>query len=175
MVQNLGLVNGASGSWTTAPLWSKVDDDLDSPDGTVIVSANNLSTPSNDVYFALTCPSDVDTVTAATLRIRAREQGNSGRSISLFTVWSATSSTDVNTGTMSSTLSNYSSSGSSLSISKATCDSSTLQVRPTTTGSGSAERAEIDGINLDITYSTASSPNVNRLLISRTIPIQSTP
>ena len=128
------------------------------PDAAVITSGNNPSTPSNDVIFNVTCPSDVGTITEASLRIRAREQGNSGRTISFAISWSATAATDFSTGALTSSLANYSSGNKTgLSISKSTCDSSTFKVAPTTSGSGPAEKAEIDSFNLDITYTVAAN------------------
>lgn len=150
--------DNSTGSWITAPLWPSVDDDIDSPDGTVITSGNNPSTPTNDVVFNVTCPSDVGTISEANLRIRAREQGASSRTISFAVSWSATASTDFNTGALTSSLSNYASGNKTgLSISKSTCDSSTFKVAPTTSGSGPAEKAEIDTFNLDITYTVAAN------------------
>ena len=150
--------DNSTGSWTTAPLWSSVDDDIDSPDAAVITSGNNPSTPSNDVIFNVTCPSDVGTITEANLRIRAREQGSSSRSIGFAVSWSATTATNFNTGNLTSSLANYASGNQTgLSISKSTCDSSTFKVAPTTSGSGPAEKAEIDSFNLDITYTVAAN------------------
>jgi hypothetical protein len=161
--------DNATGSWTTTPLWEKVDDDIDSPDATVIVSGNNPATPANDVLFNVTCPADVGTITDANLRIRAREQGNSGRTISFAVSWSATTATNLNTGNLTSSLANYASGNQTgLSISKSTCDSSTLKVAPTTAGSGAAERAEIDAFNLDITY----TPAANQPPLRRSVTLQ---
>lgn len=162
--------DNTTGSWTTTPLWQSVDEDIDSPDAAIITSPNNPGTPSNDVVFDVTCPSDLDTVTEANLRIRAREQGNSGRTISSAVSWSATTTTDFNTGNLTSTMSNYASGNKTgLNISKATCDASTLKVAPTTAGGGAAERAEIDSFNLDITYTAQTGPKVNKVLISQAV------
>ena len=151
--------DSSTGSWTTTPLWSKVNEDIDSPNATVIVSGNNPGTPSNDVVFTVTCPGDLATITEANLRIRAREQGNSGRSISFAVSWSASGSTNFNTGNLTSSLANYASGNQTgLSVSKSTCDASTISVAPTTTGSGPGEKAEIDAFNLDIVYTVASGP-----------------
>ncbi len=160
--------DNTAGGWGTAPLWSKVDDDIDTPDATIITSGNNPGTPTNDVIFDVTCPGDVGTITAANLRIRAREQGNSGRTITLSVSWSATAATTFSTGALTASLADYASTNQTgLSISKATCDASTLKAAPTTTGSGAAENAEIDGVNLDITYDAGAASTVNKVLITR--------
>lgn len=158
--------DNATGSWTTTPLFSKVNEDIDTPDGTVITSSNNPSTPTNDVIFDVTCPADVETITEANLRIRAREQGSSGRTISFAVSWSATAATDFNTGTLTATLANYASGNQTgLSISKATCDASTIKVAPTTSGTGPAEKAEIDAFNIDIVYTPAAPPTRSRAVV----------
>ena len=156
-----------TGGWSTTPLWSKVDDDIDAPDGTVIVSPNNPSSPSDDVVFDVTCPGDVGTITEANLRLRAREQGGA-RNVSLDLKWSATTTTDFSTGNLTTTMTNYASGNQTgLSISKSTCDASTIRANPTTTGGGSPEKAEIDSFNLDIIYTAAAGGTVNRLLITQ--------
>ena len=158
--------DNTTGSWITTPLWQSVDDDIDSPDAAVITSGNNPTTPTNDVIFNVTCPSDVGTITEANLRIRARELGNSSRTIRFAVSWSATTATDFNTGNLTSSQANYASGNKTgLSISKSTCDSSTLKVAPTTAGSGPAEKAEIDSFNLDITYTAANQPPRRRTII----------
>lgn len=156
-----------TGGWATTPLWSKVDDDIDAPDATVIVSPNNPSSPGDDVVFDLTCPADVGTITDANLRVRAREQGGA-RNVSLDLKWSATTATDFSTGNLTTTLTNYASGNQTgLSISKSTCDASTIRANPTTSGGGSPENAEIDAFNLDITYTAAAGGTANRLLITQ--------
>lgn len=156
-------------SWSTTPLWSKVNEDIDSPNGTVIVSGNNPGTPANDVIFTVTCPSDVGTITTANLRIRAREQGNSGRTISFAVSWSATTATNFSTGNLTATLANYESTNQTgLSITKSTCDASTIKVAPTTSGTGPAENAEVDAFNIDITYTGAA----NQPPLRRTITLE---
>ena len=58
---------------------------------------------------------------------------------------------------MTASLANYSSGNQSgLSISKSVCDSSTITIAPTTAGGGPATSAEIDTLNLDLTYSVAT-------------------
>ena len=155
--------DNTSGSFATAPLFSKVNDDIDSPNGTVITSPNN---PSAAVIFDITCPSDTGTVTDANLRIRAR-QNNVSRNITVTASWSATASTNVVTGTLNKTaLQDYTSGAiGSLSISKATCDASTISATPTTSGTGTAANADIDAINLDITYTVAVAQPARRVVM----------
>jgi hypothetical protein len=158
--------DNSTGSWSSTPLWSKVDEDIDSPDGTVITSPNNPSSPSNDVVFDVTCPSDLDTVTAANLRIRARK-ASGGRNESFDVSWSATAATKFNTGVLTTSLANYASGNQTgLSMSKASCDASTIRIAPTTSGGGPATDAEIDAVNLDLTYTatTAQAPLGRRMI-----------
>jgi hypothetical protein len=158
--------DNSTGSWSSTPLWSKVDEDIDSPDGTVISSPNNPSSPSNDVVFDVTCPSDVDTVTAANLRVRARKAGG-GRDESFAVSWSATAATNFNTGVLTTGLANYASGNKTgLSISKSSCDASTITIAPTTSGGGPATSSEIDAVNLDLTYTaaTAQAPLSRRMI-----------
>ena len=144
-----------------------MDDDIDAPDGTLIVSPNNPKNPENNLTFDVTCPGDVGTITEANLRIRAREQGGA-RSVNMDIKWSATTATDFNTGALTTSFVNYASGNQTgLSISKSSCDASTIRANPTTTGSGSPENAEIDSFNLDITYTAAAGSTVNRLLITQ--------
>lgn len=155
--------DSAAGSWSPTPLWSRVDDDIDAPDGVVITSSNNPASPANDVIFGVTCPADVGAITDAELRIRARELGNSGRTITLAMNWSATAATDFSTGALTATLANYSSGlKTGLSVSKSQCDASTLKVAPTTAGGGSPENAEVDSLNLEITYDVATGGRKRR-------------
>lgn len=154
--------DNTSGSFVTAPLFSKVNDDIDAPNGTVITSPNN---PSVAAIFDITCPSDMDTATDANLRVRAR-QNNVSRNITLAVSWSATAATNFSTGTLNKTAQQNYASGSigSLSISKATCDASTLSVTPTTSGTGTAATADIDALNLDITYTVATAQPARRVI-----------
>ena len=157
--------DNSTGSWSSTPLWSKVDEDIDSPNGTVITSSNYPSSPSNDVVFDVTCPADVDTVTEANLRVRTRK-ASGGRDISFAVSWSATAATNFNTGVLTTSLANYASGNQTgLAVSKSSCDSSTITIAPTTSGGGPATTAEIDTVNLDLTYSaaTAKAPLSRRL------------
>lgn len=139
-----------AGGFSSAPLFSKINEDIDSPDGTVITSGNN---PSSLVRFTVSCPADVATITEANLRLRAR-QNDVNRNISAAVAWSATAATDFNTSTLNKTaLQNYASGNQTgLSISKAACNSSTLSFTPTTTGTGTAAQMTVDTLNLDIVY-----------------------
>lgn len=156
--------DNTTGSFTTTPLWSKVSDDIDSPDGTVITSPNN---PSVAVIFDITCPGNLGTLTDANLRIRAR-QNNVSRNVSFVVSWSATATTDISTGTLNKTaLQDYASGNQAgLSISKSTCDASTISVTPTTTGTGAAGTANIDALNLDVTYTEAATGPRRKMIIA---------
>jgi hypothetical protein len=158
--------DNSTGSWSTPPLWSKLREDIDSPDGTVITSSNNPSSPTNDLVFDVTCPADLDTATAANLRVRGRK-ASGGRDISFAVSWSATAATNFNTGVLTTSLADYASGNQTgLSISKASCDASTVTISPTTSGGGPATTAEIDTVNLDLTYSgaTAQAPLSRRMI-----------
>ncbi|MGH9805169.1 MAG: hypothetical protein ACRD4D_08345, partial [Candidatus Acidiferrales bacterium] len=159
--------DNTTGSWSTAPLWSKVNDDIDAPDGTTISSPTNPATPTNDVIFNVTCPGDTGAITEANLRIRARKSAASGREISFAVSWSATAATNFSTGNLTDTLANYASGNQTgLSISKGTCDASTLKVAPTTSGSGAGRQGLIDSFNLDITYAvSADQPPLRRTIV----------
>jgi hypothetical protein len=161
--------DSATGGFSTTPLWSKINEDIDSPDGTVITSGNN---PSAIVTFTVTCPADLETITEANLRLRAR-QNNVSRNISAAVSWSATSATNFNTSTLNKTaLQNYASGNQTgLSISKATCDSSTLSFTPTTTGTGAAAQMTVDTFNLDITY-TAKARKAKPVVMVGTIALR---
>lgn len=144
----------ATAAWGAEPLWSKIAEDIDSPDGVVITSPGNPS-PSNTVEFDVTCPADVGLVTGITARLRAREQGKSPRSISLSLRWTPTGTTNIiYTGNLKAEMTDYNRSQRGMKIDKAACDASTLSVIPNLYGTGPGEFAEIDTINLDLTYTT---------------------
>ena len=149
--------DNTTGSWSSTPLWSKVNEDIDLADGTTITSSNNPSSPSNDVVFEVSCPAGADTITEANLRIRTRK-ASGGRDVSFAVSWSATGATDFNTGVVTTSLANYASGNQTgLAISKSSCDSSTVTIAPTTSGGGPATTVEIDTVNLDISYSEATT------------------
>lgn len=142
------------GGFSATPLWEKISENIDSPDGVVITSGNN---PSALVSFGVTCPADVDTITEANLRIRAR-QNDVGRNISANVSWSASSATDFNTGTLNKTaLQNYQSGAVTVSVNKTACNASTLMFTPTTTGTGPAAVMTVDTFNLEITYTAGAA------------------
>lgn len=156
-------------TWITSPLWSKVDEDIDSPGGDIITSPTNPATPTNDIVFTVTCPSDVGTITAANLRIRAGVNSVAGKTASVVASWSANAGNNVSTGTLTTTPTNYNTNQTGLSISGGTCNSSTFKVAPTTAGSGSSVKVNVDAINLDITY-TASSGKGKRKQVVKLLP-----
>jgi hypothetical protein len=146
----------ATGGFTAAPLWSKINDTPDdADDSTVITSGSN---PSTIATFSVVCPADVGTITAAALRIRAK-QNNVTRNISVAVAWSATAGTSFNTGTLNKTaLTNYTSGSiGSLNISKAACDASTISFTPTTTGTSTGAVMTVDSFGLDITYTAGAA------------------
>jgi hypothetical protein len=150
--------DNTTGSWTTTPLFSKVNEDIDSPDGTFITSPNNPSS-ANEVIFEVTCPADVGTITEANLRARAKKSASGGREVRLNLVyWSATTATNYQSGNLTTTFEEISSGNKTgLSISKATCDGSTINIVPTTTGTGPGRAINLDTFNLDITYDASGA------------------
>jgi len=65
----------AAGEWTTAPLWSKIDEGSASPDGTYIVSPNNSNTTGE---CSIQDPSNEGTYTAVEVRAYARKDTAGG-------------------------------------------------------------------------------------------------
>jgi hypothetical protein len=155
--------DNTTGSWTTAPLFSKVDEDIDSSDGNLILSPNNPSSPTNDVIFEITTPADVGTITEANLRVRASKGSGGtcpvtgGRDISLAVSWSATTATNFSTGSLGGAANYESGNQTGLSISKATADASTLRLAPSTSGGGPGRQACVDTLNLDIAYDASGA------------------
>lgn len=148
--------DNSTDSWSSTPLWSNVDEDIDSPGGDTISSGNNPSSPANNVVFDVTCPANLSELTEANLRVRA-QKNNNNRTLTLALSWSATAATNFNAA-LTTGMANYASGNQTgLSVSKAVCDSSTITIAPATGGgSGQPTSASVDGVNLDITY-TASS------------------
>lgn len=148
-----------SDSWTSTPLWSKVDDDLDAPDGTVIVSPNNPGA-GHEIEFSLDDPvptgEEVDTVE---LRIRARKV-SSTKTVTLKVILRDGADAEVasfTTPALSQTLSNYSSGTINVAnISKAAWAGYDVRVEPSTTGGGSPNQIEIDALNIDLVTVVAS-------------------
>ena len=154
-------------SWTTTPLWSKINEDIDSPNGTAITSPSNPTSPGDNIVFTITCPGNVQTITEANLRVRANKAQDGARSVHLQAHWSATPSTDFEVVFIPTTMANYASGNKTgLSISKATCDSSTIEIDPSNSGTGSGSKIGIDTYNLDITYTpTGGGPPRSRSVV----------
>jgi hypothetical protein len=161
--------DNTTGSWTTAPLFSKVNEDIDAPDGTVINSPNNPATPTNDVIFDITCPSDVGTITEANLRLRSAKSASAGRTIGFTARWSATAATDFSASNINETMTTRASGNQTgLSISKSACDASTLKIETTTSGTGAGRAHVVDTFNLDITYDAGAARK--RAVIAKLAP-----
>lgn len=140
-------------AWTSTPLWSKVDDDLDAPDGTVIVSPNNPGL-AEAIEFTLDAPvptgEEVDTVE---LRIRARKV-SSTKTMTLKVILRDGADAEVasfTTPALSQTLTNYSSGTINVAnISKDAWANYDVRVEPSTSGGGSPNQIEIDALNVDL-------------------------
>lgn len=144
-------------SWTTTPLWSKIDDDIDSPDGTVITSPDNPSSPADDINFTLTNISD-SLVTDANIRVRTRRSTGS-RNVHLNLSWFTFDGTlllSFNTTDLTDVLEDYASGVTLVSVVKENFNSSYILAKPVTKDTGTATAIEIDTINLDITTDTTS-------------------
>jgi len=160
--------DNSTDAWVSTPLFSKVDDDIDSPDATVVETGNNPSSPANDAVFDITCPAGLSEITEANLRVRARQGNGGARNTALVAVWSATAATNVSTGTLTDSLANYASGNQTgLSISKAACDASTITLQPSTSGGGSPETVEVDAINLDIVYTAGGAATPQVIMITK--------
>lgn len=152
--------DNATGGWSTTPLWENIDEDIDSPDGSVITSPNDPAV-TNEINFTVTCPADVGTITSATLRVRARKSAAGGRNIALSTVsWTGAGTLQnpdiaFDTGIMSENLTNFASASTPVSVTKAQCDASLMAIVPETTGTGPGRAAVVDTFNLDIVYDAA--------------------
>jgi len=159
--------DNSTGSWSTAPLWSSVDDDIDSPDGSTIASPTNPATPTNDVIFNVTCPSNVGSISEANLRIRSRKSASGGRTISFTASWSATGATTFSASDINEILANRESGNQTgLSISKSACDASTMKIASSTGGTGGGRQHVADSVNLDITYTvSADQPPLRRTIV----------
>jgi hypothetical protein len=145
-------------TWTTTPLFSKVAEDIDSHDGTAIVSPNNPVATTNDIVFGVTCPADTGTVTAANLRIYIGETNGGGRTTTGSFTWSATAATNISVADLTGGMAERASGNQTgLSISKATCDASTVTISVNTTGTGKANIISADTVNIDITYTPSAA------------------
>lgn len=140
-------------AWTSTPLWSKVDDDIDAPDGTVIVSPNNPGA-GQEIEFTLDDPvpagEEVDTVE---LRIRARKV-SSTKTMTLKVILRDSADAEVasfTTPALSQTLTNYS--GGTINVAnipKAAWADYDVRVEPSTTGGGAPNQIEIDALNVEL-------------------------
>jgi hypothetical protein len=151
--------DSATDSWNSTPLYSKVDEDIDSPGADTISSGSNPTAPGSDIVFTVTCPADVDTITSANLRIYIGETNGGGRTTSGSFTWSATTATNISVANLAGGMAERTSGNQpGLSISKAACDSSTITISTDTTGTGKANVISMDAVNIDITYTATSGP-----------------
>lgn len=144
----------ATGSWTTTPLWSDVDDDIDSHDSTVISSPNNPDTASNSIEFTLDDPVPVGTsVDTVELRIRA-QKNNNNRTLDLKVILRDASDVEVTsfTATLTTTMANYTGGAIDVAnITKADWGNHDLRIEPTTGGgAGQPTTADVEAVNIDL-------------------------
>ncbi|MFQ5838864.1 MAG: hypothetical protein ACE5HJ_08830, partial [Thermoplasmata archaeon] len=143
----------STAAWTPTPLWQRVDENVDSPDGATISASSK-----NEVakLGQTDSPVDVDTVTAVNLRVRANSSAGSAHQLQVELRSSDEATTYASfQPTMSTTMTTYSSGDITVSMTKAQIDDAILRIQTIDTGQPNAGTWEVDALNNDITYTAA--------------------
>ncbi len=145
----------STGTWTPTPLWQRVDEDIDSPDGVTI-----STTSRNDVskFGQSNSPIDVDTVTAVNLRVRANSTAGAEHQIML----ELRSSNEITLyasfqPVLSTVMTTYSSGDIAVSMTKAQIDDAILILQSLDPAQPNAGTWEVDTVNNDMTYTPAGT------------------
>jgi hypothetical protein len=140
----------STGSWTPLPLWDKIDEDVDTPDGTTISVASRNQVAK---LGQLDSPVDVQTVTAVNLRVRTYSTAGAAHDLLVEMVSSDETTTYASfQPTMSTTMTTYSSGDITVSMTKAQIDDAILRIRSIDTAQPDPGTWEVDTLNVDITY-----------------------
>lgn len=150
--------DNATGSWTTTPLFSKVND---SPDvggtGTLISSINNPASPINDLKFNLNDTSTSGLAYKAILKIKALINGASTKIYTLTLQWEYSNGTIIGsttTPTLTTTNTEYQTTitPSHGNFGSGIINGSVIHLLPSTSGSGTNRKIEIDALSVDLSY-----------------------
>lgn len=145
-------------SWTTTPLFSKVNEDIDTPDGTTIVNTNRNQ---NAVLGQDDSPADVGEVTEVILRLRASGTPDNLHNLRLELMSSdlVTTFATFETGlVLTSVLADFSDT-TAVSMTKVQIDDTVFRFKTLDPGMVNPGDWKIDTINNDITYSVAAAPD----------------
>ncbi len=140
-------------SWTTTPLWSKIADSAEAPDGTVITSPLNPSS-TDLINFSLNeiVEGQVDQVI---IIVHARRSSVAG-DVSLNLSWFNTTGgliASIDTGSLTTTLTTYHGTFA-VAVNRTYVNNSFLLIIPSS--SGVLPQIEIDAINLNLTTSNTT-------------------
>ncbi|HDZ54819.1 MAG TPA: hypothetical protein ENI19_03085 [Candidatus Nealsonbacteria bacterium] len=141
----------ATGTWGLTPLFSKVNEDIDSPDGITISTTSRKDT----VKFGLTDSSaDVGTVTAINIRVRISATPDTYHNLDTFVKSSdgAITFASFSFDSLSPTMTSLTSGDIAVSMTKAQMDDAIFEIKSADKGKADPGDWVIDATNLDITY-----------------------
>lgn len=153
-----GTTDRDAGLWTVTPLFSKIDDDVGSPDGTLVVATGGTL---EAFQVDIVNPSPGKRIDQCQIQYHARKSGG-GPALTLLVEWRHSDDTVITsfTNALTTTLATYTQSLTNVDIGEAEATVSYLHV---VASGGGARFAELDALQLDVREVDAHKKQANSM------------